>query len=158
MKKIDGFEKYSVTRDGRVWSWNRNKFLAHSYHGKGYPAVILYKDGKGYARSIHRLMALAYIPNPDNKPEVNHKDGDKRNNYLYNLEWATTSENAKHAYDIGLQGSGEDHHQAKLTQLQVDYIRQQYSTGKYTYQRIADVFRVSVAAIAFIINKKRWKK
>lgn len=158
MKKIDGFEKYSITRDGRVWSWKSNKFLSHGLAGKGYPNVVLWKDGKGYGRHIHRLMAETYIPNPDNKREVNHKDGNKENNFLYNLEWVTSSENRLHAYEIGLQGSGEDHCNAKLTQLQVDYIRQQYATGKYTMKRIANVFGVSESNISVIIRNVKWKK
>ena len=158
MKKIDGFENYSVTRDGRVWSWKSKIFLSSGLAGRGYPNVVLYKDGKGHPKLVHRLVAQAYIPNPDNKPEVNHKDGNKENNYLNNLEWATSSENRYHGYKIGLHGSGEDHHMAKLTQMQVDYIRDQYSTGKYNYQRLANAFKVSYSNIAHIITNRKWKK
>jgi hypothetical protein len=157
MEKIKDFEKYSITRDGRVWSWHRNLFLSPGLAGKGYPMVVLFRDGKPYNRLIHRLMAQTYIPNPENKREVNHKDGNKQNNFLNNLEWATPHENRLHGYKIGLHGSGENHHQAKLKQSQVDYIREQYATGKYTFARIANVFGVSTSLIQKIVNRIKWK-
>lgn len=69
---------------------------------KGYPSVDLYKDGNRSTRRIHRLVAEAFISNPDNKPEVNHKDGNKHNNNYSNLEWATKKENCEHAWANGL--------------------------------------------------------
>lgn len=70
---------------------------------KGYLALELHSGGKRSTKSVHRLVAEAFIPNPDNKPEVNHLDGDKHNNVVSNLEWTTTSENCQHAYDTGLR-------------------------------------------------------
>lgn len=67
-----------------------------------YLYVKLYVNGKCFNRSIHRLLAEAFIPNPDNKPMVNHIDGNKLNNNVCNLEWVTCSENIQHAYDSGL--------------------------------------------------------
>ena len=157
MEKIKDFEKYSITRDGRVWSWHRNLFLSPGLAGKGYPMVVLFKDGKPYNRLVHRLMAQTYIPNPENKPEVNHKDGNKTNNYLNNLEWATPHENRLHGYKLGLHGSGENHHQAKLKQAEVDYIREQYKSGKYTFARIAKAFGVSTSLISKIVARTKWK-
>ena len=157
MTPIKDFEKYSITRDGRVWSSKRNIFLSAGLAGKGYPMVVLWKDGKAYARLIHRLLGLAFIPNPENKSEINHIDGDKTNNYLNNLEWATPHENRLHAYRLGLAGSGENHHQAKLKQSEVDYIREQYASGKYTQTRIANVFGVSTSLIQKIVNRIKWK-
>lgn len=157
MKKIEDFPNYSITRDGRVWSSKRNKFLSPGLAGKGYPMVILWMYGKPYSRLIHRLLALAFIPNPENKSEVNHMDGNKQNNYLNNLEWATPHENRLHAYRLGLAGSGENHHQAKLKQSEVDYIREQYKSGNYTQTRIAKTFGVSTSIISKIINRVKWK-
>ena len=157
MENIKDFEKYSITRDGRVWSSKRNIYLSAGLAGKGYPMVVLWQYGKPYARLIHRLMAQAYIPNPENKPEVNHKDGDKTNNFLNNLEWATSRENRLHGYKLGLHGSGENHHQAKLKQSQVDYIREQHATGKYTFTRIAKAFGVSTSLISKIVARTKWK-
>jgi hypothetical protein len=72
-------------------------------HGKnGYKYVTLYADNVGKKLYVHRLMAELYINNPENKRTVNHKDGDKHNNCLTNLEWSTDGENIQHAYDNGL--------------------------------------------------------
>jgi hypothetical protein len=116
MKRIKGFEDYGITEDGRVWSYpknhNRNtegmwlkpsKVGNKNYDDNMYYAVLLTKNKKQYCRRVHRLVAEAYIPNPENKPEVNHKDGDKLNNHVDNLEWATRSENVAHAWREGLQ-------------------------------------------------------
>lgn len=91
---IDGH--FAVYEDGTI-----NEIVevpARVHDSNGYHRV--YADGRGYL--VHRLVAEAFIPNPDGKPQVNHKDGDKRNNSVENLEWATQSENTQHAYDSGL--------------------------------------------------------
>lgn len=106
MVDIQGFEgRYAVCEDGRIWSHLRNKFLkpvAHHSHGgdRKYRKVSLHKNGrKTYL--VHRLVAQALIPNPENYPEVNHKDGNHSNNHPSNLEWCTTSYNIDHAFQIG---------------------------------------------------------
>lgn len=83
------------------------------------------EDGKTRNQLVHRLVAKAFIPNPDNKPEVNHKDNNPENNYYLNLEWATTKENIKHAHANGHVNSarGEGHGRAKLTLKLVKAIR-----------------------------------
>lgn len=85
---------YAVTRDGNVWSYKSKKFLKPDNNGSGgYYYVNLYKDGKGKNFRIHRLVAKAFIPNYDNLPEVNHKDEDKSNNCVENLEWISRIDN-----------------------------------------------------------------
>jgi len=79
------------------------KILELKESSRIYFKVALYKNGKPKSLMVHRIEAIAFIPNPDNKPFVNHKDGNKLNNYLYNLEWSTVSENTQHSYDNGLQ-------------------------------------------------------
>ena len=96
MREIDNYNIYS---DGRIFSLKRNKFLKPQKRGNGYLFVCL----NGKAMSIHRLVALLFIENPFNKVEVNHKDGNKQNNHVSNLEWVTKSENTKHSYRLGLQ-------------------------------------------------------
>lgn len=112
MKDIKGFEGlYAVTEDGRVWSYpkqcNSNKygrFMKLSLNPQGYLTVGLTKDGIRHPRVVHRLVAEAYIPNPENKPQVNHKheDGDKTRNLVDNLEWVTNKENSDHSFKSGI--------------------------------------------------------
>ena len=93
MKDIRNYENmYAITDDGRVWSYKTNKFLT-PWLNRGYLQVSLCNNGIKKKFSIHRLVAEAYIPNPDNKPQVDHKDGDRTNNTVENLEWATAEEN-----------------------------------------------------------------
>lgn len=91
MRDIPGFEeKYAVTEDGKVWSYKHKKFLKPKLV-HGYPMVDLFKkgDSKKYPMHVHRCVAIAYIPNPDNLPEVNHKDECPTNPRVDNLEWCT---------------------------------------------------------------------
>lgn len=97
MKDIKGYEGlYAVTEDGQVWSYHSKKFLRTYDNGHGYHQVCLSKDGVSSRKRVHRLVAEAYIPNPENKSDVNHKDEDKSNNHVSNLEWATRAENVRH--------------------------------------------------------------
>lgn len=90
--------RYLIHRDSRIYSKFRNRLLKPSKKG-GYLNVFLGADNQ---YKVHRLVAIQFIDNPENKKNVNHKDGDKLNNHVDNLEWATLSENSQHAYDTGL--------------------------------------------------------
>ncbi|UGO47908.1 HNH endonuclease [Bacillus phage vB_BanS_Skywalker] len=109
MKQIKGYEgKYSVSKDGNVYSEKSKKFLKQQINHRGYSCVNLYdKYGKMKTHTVHRLVALAFISNPENKPEINHRDGNKQNNDSDNLEWSTRSENMIHAHENGLQPKSE---------------------------------------------------
>lgn len=116
---LDNFPGYGVSEDGSVWSYWRTESLGM---GKGTRAVIvetpkkkalhknkfgyltvgLMKNGKRTTQKVHRLVAAVFINNPHGKPDVNHIDGNKENNNVDNLEWATRSENMKHSWDNGL--------------------------------------------------------
>jgi hypothetical protein len=103
MKQIKGFEDYLITLDGKLFSLKTMKFLKLRVTNAGYNQIQLFnKDGYKYF-SVHRLVAEAYIPNLENKEQVNHMDGNKLNNLACNLEWMTRSENQKHCSDTGLR-------------------------------------------------------
>ena len=94
MKDIKGYEGlYAITSCGKVWSYRAQKFLKPVDNRFGYLKVGLWKEEKTESRFIHRLVAEAYIPNPENKTDVNHKNEIKTDNYVNNLEWTTHKEN-----------------------------------------------------------------
>lgn len=163
-KYISGYEGlYSVTTDGRVYSHPRMRISGHKINGKyltqspderGYLRVNLFKDGSYKTVKIHRLVAEAFIPNPDRKPEVNHLDGDKSNNRVENLEWSTGLENLRHAFQIGLKtNKGASNPRAKLTSLQVKDI---LSATGLSQRALAKLYGVSQAQICTIRQGKSW--
>lgn len=97
MRDISGYEgKYAITSCGKVYSYKRKIFLTPGERRWGYQKVSLCKNGKVKDYYVHRLVAEAYLENPEHKTQVNHKDLNKKNNSLCNLEWATPSENIIH--------------------------------------------------------------
>lgn len=94
MKNIKGYEGlYGITSCGKVWSYRRKKFLKPGVNNDGYLYINLSKNGKYKSYVIHRLVAEAYLPNPENLPQINHKDENKTNNCLQNLEWCDANYN-----------------------------------------------------------------
>lgn len=94
MKDIKNFEgHYAVTSCGKVWSYKSKKFLKPRKDSSGYYQVSLWKDGKGKNYLLHRLVAEAYLPNPEGLPQINHKNENKADNCLNNLEWCTCKYN-----------------------------------------------------------------
>lgn len=125
----------------------------------GYPEVNLKNNGEALHLKVHRLVALAFIANPDNKPWVNHKNGIKTDNRVENLEWCTPDENNKHASKTGLFNSfsGTNSALAKVTSEQVLEIRRLRSETKITYEELGKRFGLSGVACLHICKRKTWK-
>lgn len=147
---------YRVNQYGDVLGI-RGKLLKGFIHPKGYKHVFL---GNGDCSKVHRLVAQAFIPNPENKPEVNHKDGNKLNNHVSNLEWVTHLENMQHAYKTGLAKTqvGEKSPRAILTKKQVDEIRKNYIPRDKTFglRPLGIMYGVTSHCIWRIISNKNW--
>ena len=158
-RDIEGYDGlYQVSNLGHVKRFYKAtppRILKASPNSDGYPFVKLYYDGKRKHALIHRLVALAFIPNPDNKPEVNHVDGIKTDNHVDNLEWVTDTENKRHAFATGLQRQGEDRPDAKLTAAQVVYIRD--NPDGLTGAELATMFSVDPATISGIQRGKVYR-
>ena len=143
---------YEVSNFGRVRSLDKRDLPHRLRKGKilklskpKYPLATLSHNGKIKHISVHRLVALAFIPNPENKPQVNHIDGNTTNNNVSNLEWATRSENQSHAVRTGLRKRGEDWCRAKLSESEVLEIHRRYKSEPG--RQLAAEFGVSLHSI-----------
>ena len=161
-KYIKGYEgRYMVSSKGRV------KRLPN---GRGYNSKEIIKSNNrlnqdGYVmitlpngeRPLHRLVAEAWVENPENKPTVNHIDGNKLNNDFENLEWATRSEQLYHAYKLGLKKPV--HTNRKLTDKDIEFIRSHYikNHGVFGVSGLARQFNVSTTTIKNVISGKYYK-
>ena len=143
-------EDYTITPEGEVINNRWNRKVKPQPNGKGY---LRFSVG-GKLMFVHRLVATLYIPNPDNKPQVNHKDGNKLNNRADNLEWVTNQENRDHAVRTGLHVSGERCPWAKLTKADVDYIR---SHTEISNKQLAEQFNVTSHYINALRRNTKWK-
>lgn len=99
---LANYPRYDISIDGKIFDKSLNKLLSFQSNKDGYLKVTLRNDDGRKTFSVHRLVALTFIENPHMKETVNHKDGDKKNNVISNLEWATRSEQTQHAWDSGL--------------------------------------------------------
>lgn len=161
VKSYEGL--YQISNLGRVKSFCRKEpHILRPRIFRGYSNVVLTKgrDGKKHW-SVHVLVAQAFIPNPEGKPEVNHLKGYKSDNRVSELEWATSSENKRHAWRIGLCKSkcGTNSHRAKLTAEQVRYIREHYvpHDKKFGMGALARKFNVRRSVIFNVVHHLRYK-
>jgi len=159
--EIKEYPNYEVSELGNVRNKKRDSILK-TKDNNGYRQLKLSKNGVNKMYSVHRIVAEAFIPNPENKPCVNHKNGIKSDNRVENLEWVTRSENDIHAYKLGLKtvnknpNYGSKNGNSKLNEIKVKEIREKYLSGRYTQQKIADEYNVSQHTISGIVLNKIW--
>ncbi len=155
LRPIPNHPGYFVTITGRIYSI---KELTPRLHSDGYLRVSMYGRGGGKyrRRGIHQCMALAFIPNPENLPEVRHLDGNKLHNSIGNFRWGTRQDNAR---DIARHGTlaGENCWKAKLTAAQVLEIRARYKTPGWSRRTLAAKYGVSMPTIKAICNRRNWR-
>lgn len=167
---VEGYKgRYQVSSEGRIKSLARKS--KRDYRGdvsvpekilkqqkrEGYLRVTLTKYSKSKTLSVHRLVAGSFIPNPKNRKYINHKDGDKTNNNVSNLEWCTCSENQKHAYDNGLCDRRGENSSTSLTNKDVLEIRAAKNLGCFSDREIAKAYGVSRKCINHIVNRNTWR-
>ena len=111
---------YEVSDAGEIYSKRHHKLLRPKVNHDGYLRIQLWSDNQCEFVGIHRLIAETFIPNPENKPFVNHIDGNKQNNAAYNLEWCTQKENIAHAWRTGLSHSRPNSRGMKVGQFTKD--------------------------------------
>lgn len=145
-RRIDA--DYDVSNQGRVRHGSR--ILSGSVHSDNYILATLH----GKQIPVHRLVAEAFIPNYEKKPEVNHIDGNKMNNAVDNLEWVTRAENKKHAVDNGLQPKPAKTYQGKFTAEQREEIKRLWDSGMFSRRQLAIKYGVSHTCVNDIINDK----
>lgn len=160
--RIESSPIHAVNDFGMVIRIRTRKIIKPSVNKKGYLQVCL-QNKKSYR--IHRLVAELFIPNPDSKPQVNHKDGNKRNNRVYNLKWVTNQENQEHAIVNGLwdgisskvkvRQTGETNSSAKLSKADVLSIYQKLKEG-YRVTQLARQYGVTHSMISNIKSGKSW--
>ena len=162
-KPIPNFSRYEASNFGRLksLSYRRSgipRIMKPSPNEDGYLLTKLVNDD-GNFKSIraHRVVAIAFIPNPNGKPEINHINGIKTDNRPENLEWVTMQENMNHAVRTGLKAKGERIARAILTEVQVLEIKSKHKPYKYTRKMLCKEYGVSDNGIKEVLLRKTWK-
>ena len=153
-RKIEEFENYSISNLGNVRNDLTGRILIPHLNTNGYMALTLVKGKKKYLRYIHRLVALAFIPNPENKKQVDHINGNKTDNVLENLRWVTVSENC---YAYGYEARNL-HRQKRVTATHINGEVLQFNSRN----DVAKYFKCDKSQISYNKvykkgNKKGWK-
>lgn len=176
-KPIPGYPYYEADTEGNIYSVDRMVEFSF-YHAKtdtimtatrlhrgrlmkprvcqGYMQLGLSVEGTKVYRKVHRLIAITFLDTVKGKDDVNHKDGDKTNNHLNNLEWCTQHENTLHATRVLKKNIGQLQGRSKLKDVDVMDIKQKYSTGRYTQQQLAAEYGVHQSIISSIHRGINW--
>ena len=151
--KIKDFEDYSITKTGEVINTRTGKAKALDFNKKvGYFQVDLYKNNKRTKHYIHRLVAQAYIPNPLGLPEVNHKDSDRTNNHVSNLEWVSSSGNSIHAVQ-----AGQRDHVARMSKEDIKNAYDLVMQGN-SYKQVSEILNNSWQSGFLSVKVKQYAK
>lgn len=162
MRIFRNYENYIVHPNGFIFSNFKKDFIKqedykNTKYGKiVYPRVHLSLNGKAKHFAVARIIAECYIPNPDNKPEVNHKDGDRFNNHVDNLEWVTAQENIDHSVKNGLAPRGERQGISIATEDIVKLV-DQYRREGLTYPQISKILGMKESTVGAIGRRQNWK-
>lgn len=160
LAKIEGYDLYFVSEDGKIYSdkYKKRRELSQRRNRRGYLYVNLCKNGKYKSVSVHRLVAGAFLPKSPNKNDVNHIDGNKTNNNASNLEWIDKAGNIQHAFRIGLNTprKHEQHHAAKLIEKDVAIIRERFRRGEKVVSISASYTNVSYECIKAVCANRYW--
>lgn len=150
---------YQVTSFGRIWGVKRQNWLIRTINSHGYYKVNLCKDGIAYNYDVHRLVIEAFKEIPDNLKgqyvECRHKDGNKLNVHINNLEWGTHSNNEQDKYNHGTDNEGERNGRTKLSEESVLEIREMYNEG-FTIRRLSQLYKMSTTNIRRIVYNQLW--
>ena len=165
-KPVVGYEGiYEVSDQGntqRIFGGRGARLGRAQKHAnvKGYRTAALRKDGQLRHRYVHQLVLESFVGPKSEGTEPNHKNGDKADNRLANLEWVTRKANIRHSFEMlnHQNAQGEDHHAAKLTEENVHDIRELYATGQYSQPQLGKRFGVSHVCIGGIVRGKEWKR
>lgn len=159
-KEIKGFEgRYEISNLGNVKSLLTGKLMKLGITPFGYLRVNLrYANCRKYkSYFVHRLVASAFIPNPKNYKEVNHKDSNRQNNKVTNLEWCTREENIRHSFKFGnASNKGLRNPNAKLNLEDVEAIKALAKTNRFYHKKIAKFFRISSSMVDNIVKGNNW--
>lgn len=158
-KEAYGFDNYLCNEQGQIYSLISKKIMKTHNDKDGYQQLrMTIKKGKAVTVKAHRLIAQTFLPNPENKPHINHKDGNKMNNAVSNLEWCTAKENNKHARKVGLLNDcGINNSRAVCDQKMLDKIRQLISEGK-TNTEIEKITGISNGVVSHIRRGTHYKE
>lgn len=155
--KIPDYPDYEITHKGLVRHKIFKKIKSIYLNDSGYKSISLNLNHKSKPERLHRLIAFTFIPNPLNLPCINHKDGDKLNNDIPNLEWCDKKYNNQHGFRTGLiNNTGVNNGMAKLNENQVIEIKKLLALGKLSQYKIANKFGVSRSCVMNIKNRGQW--